>query len=239
MRRVTTSDQAVAAGHGGPREIDEDFRTSLDPAVWTAAYLPAWSSRTDARAFYALAEDGLHLRVPAEHPRWCPDLHEPPLRVSAVQSGSWSGPVGSSQGQQPFRDGLVVTEEQPPVWGFTPRYGRVEVESRAVVGLGSMFSAWLVGLEDVPERSGEICLVEVFGSTVGVGTDGTAVAAVGPGCTRPATRRCTRTSWHCPPRSTSGRSTRTPSTGGRAGWPSPSTGRRPAWSTRHRIIPSS
>ena len=181
MRRVTTSDQAVAAGRGGPREIDEDFRTGLDPAVWTAAYLPAWSSRTAARATYAVAGDGLHLSVPAEHPRWCPDLHEPPLRVSAVQSGSWSGPVGSTQGQQPFREGLVVTEEQRPVWGFTPLYGRVEVECRAVVGRGSMFSAWLVGLEDVPERSGEICLVEVFGSTVGVGSDGAAVAAVGSG----------------------------------------------------------
>ena len=30
MRRVTTSDQAVAAGRGGPREIDEDFLRALE-----------------------------------------------------------------------------------------------------------------------------------------------------------------------------------------------------------------
>jgi Glycosyl hydrolases family 16 len=180
MRRVTGADQA-AAGPGGPRVIDETFSTGLDPDVWTAAYLPAWSSREQARAAYAVADDGLHLSVPADHPRWCADLHEPPLRVSAVQSGSWSGPVGSTAGQQPFRDGLRVREAQPMVWGFTPLYGRVEVECRAVVGRGSMFSAWLVGLEDVPERSGEICLVEVFGSTLGVSEGGTAVASVGSG----------------------------------------------------------
>lgn len=181
MRRVTRSDQASAAEPGGPRTIDETFAGGLDPAVWTPAYLPAWSSRHAARAAYAVDGEGLHLTLPADHPRWCPDLHEPPLRVSAVQSGSWSGPVGSSQGQQPFREGLVVAEEQPAVWGFTPRYGDIEVECRAVVGRGSMFSAWMVGLEDVPERSGEICLVEVFGSTVGVGPDGEAVADVGSG----------------------------------------------------------
>ena len=29
-----------------------------------------------------------------------------------------------------------------------------------------MFSAWMVGLEDEPDRCGEICLVEVFGDAV-------------------------------------------------------------------------
>lgn len=181
MPPVTVRDQASGAAAGGPREIDETFADGLDPAVWTAAYLPAWSPREAARATYAVAVDGLHLTVPADHPRWCPDLHEPPLRVSAVRSGNASGPVGSTRGQQPFRDGLRVTEAQPTVWGFTPRYGRVEVECRAVVGTGSMFSAWLVGLEDVPGRSGEICLVEVFGSTLEAGPDGTPTAAVGSG----------------------------------------------------------
>ena len=47
--------------------------------------------------------------------------------MSAVQSGNWSGPVGSAQAQQPFRDGLVVREQQPESRGFVPLYGRVEV----------------------------------------------------------------------------------------------------------------
>jgi hypothetical protein len=170
-------------GPGGLRAVQKQFDerfTGLDAAVWTDAYLPAWSSRADARATWSVAPDGLHLSLPPEHPLWCPDLHEPPLRVSAVQSGNASGPVGSTRGQQPFRDGLRVREEQPPTWGFTPYEGRVEVECRASIGPGSMFSAWMVGLEDVPERSGEICLVEVFGRTLRT-AGGQAYADVGSG----------------------------------------------------------
>jgi hypothetical protein len=90
--------------------------------------------------------------------------------VSAVQSGNGSGPVGSTRGQQPFAPGLTVREEQPDRWGCTPRYGRIEVECRAVLDPASMFSAWMVGLEDRPERCGEVCLVEVFGDTVDGGS---------------------------------------------------------------------
>lgn len=142
----------------------------LDPSRWMASYLPAWSSRTASAATYDLGPSGLRLSIPPQHPLWCPDLHDDPLRVSAVQSGSWSGPVGSTRGQQPFRDGLRVSEEQPPLHGFVPHQGRIEVECSARVAAGSMFSAWMVGMEDEPERCGEICLVEVFGSTIAGGT---------------------------------------------------------------------
>src|SRR5215218_224102 len=160
----------------GPREIDERFQGGLDETVWTAAYLPAWSSREAAAATYEVQPDGLHLAIPPEQPLWCPDLHEVPLRVSAVQSSNWSGPVGSSRGQQPFREGLRVAEAQPTQLGFTPQYGYVEVTCRANIGPGSMFSAWMVGLEDEPDRCGEICLVEVFGDSIGRGERGEEVA---------------------------------------------------------------
>ncbi|SDR80464.1 Glycosyl hydrolases family 16 [Friedmanniella luteola] len=156
----------------GPTSLDERFAAGLDEQTWTPAYMPAWSSRAAAAATWSVQADGLHLSLPPEHPRWCPDLHPGALRVSAVQSGNWSGPLGSTRGQQPFADGLVVTEEQPAQWGCTPWYGRVEVECRAVLDPASMFSAWMVGLEDRPERCGEICLVEVFGDTVAGGSVG-------------------------------------------------------------------
>ncbi|MEJ2865447.1 glycoside hydrolase family 16 protein [Actinomycetospora flava] len=146
--------------------FDERFTGGLDPAVWTPAYLPAWSSRAEAAATWTVDGDGLHLTIPPEQPLWCADDHEPALRVSGVQSGNRSGPVGSTDGQQPFRPGQLVREEQPTVLGFTPDDGTVEVECRARIGPSAMFSAWLIGLEDVPERCGEICLVEVFGDTV-------------------------------------------------------------------------
>jgi hypothetical protein len=166
----------------GPGEIDERFAGGrLDESVWTPAYLPAWSSLRDAAATYAVAGDGLHLTIPPGQGLWCPDLHDGPLRVSAVQSGNWSGPVGSTLGQQPFREGLVVREEQPARWGFTPHHGYVEVRCRATLTERSMFSAWLVGLEDEPDRCGEICVVEVFGDALTTGPDGAPVAALGCG----------------------------------------------------------
>src|SRR3954452_24177412 len=161
--------------------FDEHFdQPVLDPAVWTTSYLPAWSSRAAAAATYTVEDAGLHLTIPAAHPLWCPDLHTTPLRVSAVQSGNCSGPVGSTRGQQPFRDGLVVREAQRPRWGFTPRYGRVEIECRATLTERSMFSTWMVGLEVEPDDCGEICLVEVFGDTLAGGP----VARVGQGIKR-------------------------------------------------------
>ena len=152
----------------------------LDPTVWTASYLPAWSSRAASAATYAVTA-GLHLSIPPEQGLWCPDLHPTPLRVSAVQSGNRSGPVGSTDGQQPFRDGLVVREEQPTVLGFTPLRGEVAVTCRARIGPRSMFSAWLVGLEDRPERCGEICLVELFGDALATDAAGRPTAAYGCG----------------------------------------------------------
>src|SRR5918994_802333 len=168
----------------GPGEIDERFRDDLDQAVWTAAYMPAWSSRADAAATYEVHTDGLHLTIPPDQRLWCPDLHDVPLRVSAGQSGNWSGPVGSTLGQQPFREGLVVAEAQPTQWGFTPHHGHIEVECRATIPPRSMFSAWMVGLEDQPERCGEICLVEVFGNSVVRGADGVTMVALGRGIHR-------------------------------------------------------
>ncbi|PVZ14724.1 glycoside hydrolase family 16 protein [Actinomycetospora cinnamomea] len=156
--------------------FDERFTEGLDPSVWTPAYLPAWSSRAAAAATWRVDDDGLHLSIPPDQPLWCPDDHDPPLRVSAVQSANRSGPVGSTEGQQPFRAGQTVREEQPTVLGLTPGDGTVEVECRARLGPSAMFSAWMIGLEDAPDRCGEICLVEVFGDTVAG-----AHAAVGSG----------------------------------------------------------
>jgi hypothetical protein len=169
--------------YGAPvADFDERFTgPDLDPAVWTASYLPAWSSRAESAATYAVGGGELRLSIPPGQGLWCPDLHESPLRVSAVQSANRSGPVGSTDGQQPFRDGLLVREEQPTVLGFTPYHGQVAVSCRATLGPRSMFSAWMVGLEDRPERCGEICVVEVFGDALSTDTDGRPTAQYGCG----------------------------------------------------------
>ncbi len=103
-------------------ELDERFAgDALDPGVWFPWYLPHWSSRAAAAATHTVGGGELRLTIPPEQGLWCPDLHETPMRVSAVQSANRSGLVGSTDGQQPFRDGLVVCEEQPTVLGFTPQ----------------------------------------------------------------------------------------------------------------------
>lgn len=136
---------------------------TLDLSRWVPAYLPEWSSREQARASWNIAGSVLTLSIPHDHPVWCEGVHVPPLRVSAIQSGSWSGPVGSTRGQQPFREGLVVREEQPDFRGWIPRQGTITVRARAEISPRSMVSAWLIGREVDPRECAEICIMEVFG----------------------------------------------------------------------------
>jgi Glycosyl hydrolases family 16 len=156
--------------------FEDDFAgTDLDREVWIPHYLPMWSSRAESAATYAVTGSELRLTIPPEQGLWCPGDHEP-LRVSGIQSGVFSGEVGSTIGQQPFRDGAVVREFQPTRWGWTPEYGLLEVRARMDLSPRSMAAVWMVGLETERERSAEICIFEVFGDTVEAGT-----AAVGMG----------------------------------------------------------
>ncbi len=158
-------------------ELNERFTAAaLDPEVWFPYYLPHWSSRRQSAATYFGHDGELHLLIPPDQALWCPDLHDGALRVSGIQSGSFSGPTGSTIGQQPFKEGLKVREEQPTFWGYTPRYGRIEVTMSGVITPRSMFGFWLAGIEDRPERSGEILVAEVFGDAI---EDGTAVVGMG------------------------------------------------------------
>jgi Glycosyl hydrolases family 16 len=158
--------------------FSDDFDGSdLDTGVWIPHYLPMWSSRAASAATYAVAGSELRLSIPPEQGLWCPEEHDPPLRVSGIQSGVWSGEVGGTRGQNQFRDGLIVREHQPAQWGWTPHHGLLEVRARMDLTARSMASVWMIGLEDEPHRSAEINLFEVFGDAL---EDG-GFAAVGSG----------------------------------------------------------
>jgi hypothetical protein len=145
--------------------LDERFDgDELDRSAWVPWYLPHWSSRAASEATYKVDGGELHLSIPPGQPLWAEGVHETPLRVSGIQSANFSGPVGSTLGGQPFLADQTVREEQPPFWGCTPQYGHVEITMRGVITPRSMVAFWLAGLEDRPERSGEICVMEVFGS---------------------------------------------------------------------------
>jgi Glycosyl hydrolases family 16 len=159
--------------------LDDFDAPDLDTEVWVPHYLPQWSSRAQSAATYVTGSSELRLTIPPEQGLWCPGEREP-LRVSGIQSGVFSGPVGSTVGQQPFRDGAVVREFQPTQWGWTPQYGLLEVRAKMDLSPRSMAAVWMVGLEDEPTRSAEICIFEVFGDAL-EDDGGSPTAAVGMG----------------------------------------------------------
>jgi hypothetical protein len=144
-------------------ELADDFTgPALDPQRWLAHYLPQWTTPERSAARYRLDGDGLQLLIEADQPAWLPE--EDLFRVSHVQTGSFSGPMGSALGQHRHRDGLTVRTPQPTRRLWTPSSGAVEVSVRASPDPTCMLGIWLVGFEESPEQSGEICVAELFGS---------------------------------------------------------------------------
>jgi beta-glucanase (GH16 family) len=79
----------------------------------------------------------------------------------------FSGPVGSKIGQSRFSDALVVREAQANVQKYTPQFGTFETRVKGLSSGGNHVSLWMIGYEDEPERSGEICLFELLGNEAG------------------------------------------------------------------------
>jgi len=138
-------------------------------------YLPQWSSRARSAARYEVADGQLTLRIDADQEPWCPEL-DGEVRVSSLQTGVFAGAVGSPVGQHRFHPAAIVREAQESVRLYTPQYGRIEVRLRAPSDPRTMVALWLIGYEDEPERSAEICVCEIFGRDVGPDS-----AAVGMG----------------------------------------------------------
>jgi hypothetical protein len=137
----------------------------LDRSRWLPWYLPQWSSREAAAAKYRLGGGVLRLVIEADQPPWCPEF-DGQTRVSSLQTGVFAGPVGSTVGQSRFRPGLVVRQEQDAARLYTPRYGLFELRAKALDDPACMVALWMIGYEDRPERSAEICVCEIFGRNV-------------------------------------------------------------------------
>ena len=145
----------------------DDFSDDrLDPGRWIDHYLPHWTTPERSAARYRLDEEGLRLLIEADQPAW--RLEDGELRVSNLQTGSFSGPLGSPVGQHRHRADLVVRTPQPSRRLWTPTAGRVEATVRASGDPACLTAVWLVGVEEAsPEESGEICVAELFGNTLG------------------------------------------------------------------------
>lgn len=144
----------------------EDGFDALDRNRWLPYYLPQWSSREASAARYELADGCLHLLIEADQEPWCPEL-DGSTRVSSLQTGLFAGPVGSLIGQHRFNPAAVVREAQENVRLYTPRFGVFVLRAKALDDPDCMVSLWMIGYEDRPERSAEICVFEIFGRNVG------------------------------------------------------------------------
>lgn len=157
-------------------EFEDTFDgPNLDRSRWSPYYLPHWSSRSATVARYRIGDGNLRLRIDEAHAPWCPEW-DGDVRVSSLQTGQFSGPLGSTVGQLQFDDGLQVREEQTEQRLYTPQYGVIETRFQAIADPRCMVALWMIGFEDEPERSGEICIAEIFGRNLSEGR-----AAVGMG----------------------------------------------------------
>lgn len=145
--------------------VDERFPgRELDRARWFPHFLPHWATLESSRAAYAV-DDGLRLLISEATSPWAPSV-DGGARVAHLQTGHFSGPVGSGAGQHRFLDGLAVQSEVPELalWHLT--HGVLEVRARAVRHPDVMVACWPIGIERDPRDSGEICLFEIFGHEI-------------------------------------------------------------------------
>nr|BFF20929.1 hypothetical protein GCM10025730_44500 [Promicromonospora thailandica] len=139
-------------------------------------YLPHWTTSDRSAARFRTTADGLELRIEADQPDWRPE--DAPMRVSNLQTGTFSGPVGSRRGTHRHReDSLVVRTETPTRLLWAPAAGRVDLTVSASRDEGCMLAAWLVGTEheantprDADGTSGEVCVVEIDATAIGAAT---------------------------------------------------------------------
>jgi len=148
-------------------ELEDRFEGPvLDRRLWIPYYLPHWSSRARSAARYAVASGTLRLFIEHDQELWSPEFAGH-LRVSSLQTGVFAGPVGSAIGQHRFREGIIVREAQRNVALYTPQYGLFELRARALDDPVNMVALWMIGYEDEPAHSAEICICEIFGRDVG------------------------------------------------------------------------
>ncbi len=158
-------DPASKAGY--ELEFEDTFDGDrLDEERWLPYHLPHWSSREAAAARYRTGDGCLRLLIARDQPPWCPEF-DGQVRVSSLQTGVFAGPVGSAVGQHRFNPHAVVRQAQRSTRLYTPQYGLFELRAKAIDDPHNMVALWMIGYEDEPNRSAEICICEIFGRDVG------------------------------------------------------------------------
>lgn len=142
--------------------FDQGF---LDDTRWLPYYLPQWSNRELSAPRFTFGEHGFSLNIEPDQQPWCPEFNGA-VRVSSLQTGVYSGPLGSALGQHRFSPDCRVREEQVAEKKYLPKYGYFELRARCDIATSNVAALWMIGYEDLPERSAEICLFELKGKNI-------------------------------------------------------------------------
>ncbi|MEQ9298428.1 MAG: glycoside hydrolase family 16 protein [Cyclobacteriaceae bacterium] len=147
-------------------EFNDDFEaTSLDTEKWFPYYLPQWSSREKSATNYRMGMRSLILKIDEEQAPWCPEFNGQ-VKVSSLQTGTFSGELNSIYGQHRVSPDCEVREEQKTEKLYTPKYGYFEIRARALKSNNNVCAFWMIGFEEEPEKSAEICIMEIKGQNI-------------------------------------------------------------------------
>ena len=151
-------------------DVEDDFSGGPRADLWVDHYLPHWTTPDRSAARYDLTAEGLRLRIEADQLDW--RAEDAPMRVSNLQTGTFSGRLGSPRGTHRHRrDGLLVRTATPTRLLWAPAAGRIDVTVSATRDPGCMLAAWLVGTEHQDEAAaGEVCVFEIDAGAIGATT---------------------------------------------------------------------
>ena len=142
---------------------DEFDESHLNLDKWCPFYLPHWNSRSQSVPNYVIENSNLILQITDDQLPWCPEF-DGNVKCSSIQTGQFSGAVGSKFGQHRFSPACVVREAQPNIQKYTPQYGYFEIRAKGLETSANLISLWMIGYEDEPQRSGEIAVFELVGA---------------------------------------------------------------------------
>src|SRR5258708_5598638 len=145
---------------------DEFDGDSLDVTKWFPHMLPHWSSLVTSRARYSMGNSSLKLLIERNQTPWVPG-RDGGDRASNLQTGHFSGPIGSGVGQFKFDPAFVVKEYVVPFRSYTPQYGYFEIRIRAVPIVGYHTALWMIGWD--VSKAGEIRCFEIHGANISSG----------------------------------------------------------------------
>lgn len=147
-------------------EFNDEFDGSeIDENKWITYYLPQWSSRENSKPKYHFADGNLVLKITEDQKPWCPEFNGE-VKCSSIQTGVYAGALGTSKGQHKFNPECVVREEQVNQRTYLPLYGYFEIRAKVPDTRSNVSALWMIGYEENPEESAEICIFEIKGTNI-------------------------------------------------------------------------